>query len=409
MMHQRLRSRQALPTIWTRSFLFIFIINLVINMAQFMMNTLVPKLADALGASAVVIGVVSGMFAVTALAVRPVVGQATIRIRKNHLLAATLAVILLAFVLYSFANSIEMVMAARLLHGAGMGFLAPVMLALASDALPEQRMASGIGIFSLGQAVATALGPSIGLALLAAVGYQTTFLLGAAILAGAMVLGFRVKTTPRVRSNGRRFTWKSFIAPEAIVPAVVLFFLAGAYSGVNSFIVLYGESLGVVDIGLFFTAFAIFVLLSRPIAGALADRHGLSTVIIPGMIIFAGAFVLISRAQTLTQFMVAGAVSAFGYGVCQPALQTLAILSVDQSQRGVAGNTNYIGVDLGYLVMPMLAGMVVSGSLANGASLPESYSYMYLALLIPVALGLMIYIVFGRRTAIKARPEPVIQ
>ena len=409
MLHQRLRSRQALPTIWTRSFLFIFIINLVINMAQFMMNTLVPKLADALGASAIVIGVVSGMFAVTALAVRPVVGQATIRIRKNHLLAATLAVILLAFVLYSFANSIEMVMAARLLHGAGMGFLAPVMLALASDALPEQRMASGIGIFSLGQAVATALGPSIGLALLAAVGYQTTFLLGAAILAGAMVLGFRVKTTPRVRSNGGRFTWKSFIAPEAIVPAVVLFFLAGAYSGVNSFIVLYGESLGVVDIGLFFTAFAIFVLLSRPIAGALADRHGLSTVIIPGMIIFAGAFVLISQAQTLTQFMVAGAVSAFGYGVCQPALQTLAILSVDQSRRGVAGNTNYIGVDLGYLVMPMLAGMVVSGSLANGASLPESYSYMYLALLIPVVLGLMIYILFGRRTAIKARPEPVIE
>ena len=192
------------------------------------------------------------------------------------------------------------------------------------------------------------------------------------------------------------FSWRTFIAPEAIVPAVVIFFLSGAYSGVNAFVVLYGDSLNIAQIGLFFTSYAVCLVVSRPIAGRIADRYGLSTVIIPGMVIFGAAFAVLSYARSLTGFLVAGAISAFGYGVCQPAIQTLSLTSVDKSRRTVAGNTNYIGVDLGYLIMPVLAGWVVTTAGNSGASLANSYSLMYRVLMIPVAIGLVIYIIFGR-------------
>ncbi|WP_087508195.1 MFS transporter [Cellulomonas iranensis] len=386
-------------SIWTRGFVYVFAINLVINLAQFMMNTLVPKLAVELGASAVVVGVVAGMFAVTALSVRPVVGPATVRLRRNHLLAGTSAVIMLAFVVYSVADSVPVMMAGRLLHGAGMGFLAPVMLALASDNLPERRMASGIGIFSLGQAVATAIGPSVGLALQPLVGYRWTFLAGAVVLALASLLALRVPSDPPAPPSGRLFSWRAFVASEAAVPAVVLFFLAGAYAGVTSFVVLYGEALGVRDIGLFFTAYALCVLVSRPVAGRIADRFGLTTVILPGMAVFAASFVLLAHARTLGAFLVAGAVSAFGYGVCQPAIQTMSLMSVDKARRGVAGNTSYIGVDLGYLVMPVVAGAVVSAAGRHGADVAQSYSTMFLTLVVPVVLGMVVFLVRGRRRA----------
>jgi len=391
--------RAAPVTIWSRGFVHVLVINLAVSVAQLMVNTLVPKLAVVLGASAVVVGVVSGMFAVTALGVRPVVGPATARVRLNHLLAGTAGVMLLAFVTYAVADSIPVMMAGRLLHGAGMGFLAPVMLALASENLPERRMASGIGVFSLGQAAATAIGPAIGLALQPVIGYQGTFLVGAAVLGAALLAALRVPTHPPVGVAGRAFSWRAFVAVEAVVPAVVLFFLAGAYSGVNAFVVLYGEALGVTDIGLFFTAYAVFVLVSRPVAGRIADRHGLGTVIVPGMLVFAASFVLLARARTLTDFLVAGAVSAFGYGVCQPSVQTMALMSVDRTRRAVAGNTSYIGVDVGYLVMPVAAGSVVSVVGAQGADLATSYSVMYLALVVPVVLGMLVYVVHGRRAA----------
>ncbi len=392
----------ASDSIWSRGFVSVFVINLAINMAQFMMNTLVPKLAVVLGASSVMVGLVSGMFAVTALSVRPVVGPATMRLRKNHLLAGTVAVILLAFVLYSISDDVSVLIAARLLHGAGMGFLAPVTLALASENLPERRMASGIGIFSLGQAVATAAGPSVGLALLSVAGYRWTFLIGAGLMAGILVLALRVKTQPHEGTPRWQFSRSTFIAREALVPAIVMFFLAGAYSGVNSFIVLYGESLGITGIGLFFTAYAVCVLVSRPVAGRIGDRHGLSWVIIPGMAIFGVAFVAISNARTLTDFVIAGGISAFGYGICQPALQTLSLMSVDQPRRGVAGNTSYMGVDLGYLLMPVAAGWVVSLVERQGTGIADAYSVMYRVMVIPVLVGLVLFLVFGRKVARRA-------
>jgi MFS family permease len=393
------RSARDVPTIWSRGFVFVLVINLVINIAQYMMIALVPKFAESLGASSVTVGVVTGIFAVTALAVRPVVGPATFRFRKNILLGVTVVIILLAFVCYSFADSIPLLITGRLLHGIGMGFLAPIALVLASETLPESKMASGISVFSLGQAVAMAAGPSIGLALEQALNYRATFLISAGVMIVALAMSVGITSGPPLEKKGAGFSWNRLIATEALLPAAVIFLLAGAYSAVNSFIVLYGEALGVAEIGLFFTAYAISMLISRPIAGRVADRFGLSAVIIPGIVLFGAAFVMISCARTLPAFVIAGVISSLGYGVCQPAIQSLALLAVDKDRRGVAGSTNYMGVDLAYLVMPIAAGSVVSAVQSHGTAVTDAYSVMFLVMIIPVLLGLGVYVAFTRRKA----------
>lgn len=382
--------------IWTRQFVAIFAINFVLNMSQFMVNALVPKLADSLGATAAVVGVVTGLFAATSLMIRPFVGAATTRVRASHLLAATTAVLLLAYLCYAVAPSVEVIVAGRLLQGLGMGLLAPVTLAMASDALPEGRMASGIGIFSLGQAVGMAAGPAVGLYLLGLVGYGWTFVIGASAMAAVAVMALLLHSEKPVAHTDRPRGWRSFIAVEALIPAAVIFFFSGAYSVVHSFVILYGESVGVTSIGLFFTAYALALLVSRPLAGPFADRYGLAAVIVPGAVVFGVAFVLISSARSLSGFLIAGAVSAFGYGVCQPAVQALSLMSVDRGRRGIASNTSYLGVDLSFLVTPMIAGQLVSTFQAGGASASDAYSRMFLIMIIPIALGLMVFLAFGR-------------
>ncbi|SDN42146.1 Predicted arabinose efflux permease, MFS family [Actinomyces ruminicola] len=385
--------------IWSTGFTIIFVINVIINFAQYMMITLVPKFAESLGASAVVIGVVTGTFAITALAVRPLVGPATLRLRSQWLLAGTLLILMTAFILYSSASSVMGLFMARLLHGTGMGFLAPVTLSLASQALPAERMAQGIGVFSLGQAVATAVGPSTGLWLLGVVGYRGTFLTSGGLIVIAFLMTWALSPAPPpTRTGGTSFSWRSVIAPEAVVPAIVIFFLAGAYSGINAFIVLLGESVGVADIGMFFTAYALAIVISRPLAGRISDRHGLAVVIVPGMAVFGLAFVVVSQAHSLAMFLVAGVLSALGYGICQPAVQTWCLISVEPARRGIASNTNYIGVDLAYLVMPVVAGAIVSWLRDAGASVASSYQIMYLSLIVPVAIGMAVFLVYGRRS-----------
>lgn len=388
-------------TIWNPEFTSIFIINVIINMGQFMMNTLVPKYAEHLGATAAMVGMVSGMFAITSLSIRPVVGPATSYFRKNRLLAVTVGILIAAFICYGFADSIPIVIIGRLLHGVGMGFLAPITLALASNVLPDERMASGIGIFSLGQAFATAVGPTIGLALENAVGYNTTFFFGAVLMGVALVLSLQLKTEAPNRTQRFKVSLSNMIAPEVIIPAIIMFFLGGAYSCINSFVVIYGGVCGVDGIGLFFTAYAVFVLFSRPFSGKIADKYGVDKVVIPGMLIFALSFFIISFARSLPMFILAGAVSAFGYGICQPAIQTLCMTLVSKDRRGLAGNTNYIGVDIGYLTAPVLGGAIVTFLQQHGGTQLQGYAAMYRIMTIPVFIALIIFLACRKKLITK--------
>lgn len=379
-------------TIWTKAFLNVFILNISINFAQFMLNTLIPKYADALGANATVVGMVSSMFAITALAIRPIGGPAISYFKKNKLLALAVGFIMTAFVIYGFSSSVWMIIVGRLFHGMGMGLTAPICLALASDALPENKMASGIGVFSLAQAVSTAIGPYIGLTLAGVLGYNLSFFIGAAMMGLSLILCLRIDTKEPERTEPFRIKLNNIVASEVVTPAVLMFFLGGAYACLNAFIVLYGGLRGVEDIGLYFTAYAVCLLISRPFSGRIADKYGLDKTLIPGMVIFALSFILVSFADSLPMFLLSGAVSAFGYGIIQPSVQTLCMQVVPRERRGVAGNTNYIGVDLGFLLTPTLAGLLVTFVEKDTGSKLAGYVTMLRLLVIPVLIGLAIFI-----------------
>jgi MFS family permease len=188
-----------------------------------------------------------------------------------------------------------------------------------------------------------------------------------------------------------------------IIPAIIMLFLSGAYASINGFIVIYAGISNVSSIGLFFTVYAISVLLSRPFSGRIADKYGLDKMLIPGMLIFALSFIIISFSHSLPMFLLSGVISAFGYGICQPLMQTLSLRLVSNERRGVAGNTTYIGVDTGNLVTPVLAGTIVT-SVQNitGNSL-FGYEVMYRVMIIPVLIALVLFIL--KRKALHIKTE----
>lgn len=387
--------------IWTPFFIQIFTINALLNLGHFMMSTLLPQYAEQLGATPALVGTVSGAFAITALAVRPIVGPATSSFRNNRLFALAIGIILASFICYGMAENVTMLLVGRLLQGVGMGFLAPVSMAMVSQALPDSRLASGIGIFSLGQAMSTAIGPSVGLSLLRNYGFSGVFLFASLLVGCSFLLSLTIKSKqPEVKPKFR-ISLRDIFAMEVLVPTVMLFFLAGAQSCIQAFILIYGGVNGVEEIGLFFTSYALFLLVSRPVSGRVADKYGLDKVILPGILIFALSFVVLSYASTLPMYLLAGAISAFGFGICQPLIQALSLKLVPKERRGVASNTNYIGVDIGYLSMPIVAGMIVSFVQGDSATSAAGYEVMFRMMTIPIIVALLIFW-FNRKTMSKA-------
>jgi MFS family permease len=377
--------------IWTKAFLNIFIVSFVMSMGQFMMNTLVPKYAYQLGNTAAVAGTVAGMFAVSALVIRPFSGPAVDYFKKNRLMTIAIAMITLAFLFYGFSHSITMLIIARLIHGVGMGFVGPLSLALVSNTLPNSKMASGMGVFSLGSAIASAVGPTFGLKLASTVGYNNTFYICAMLMAVCLGLSFMIKGETLERPEKFRIKLNQIVAPEVLLPTLVLMLMMLAYSGINAFMAIYGGLCGVADIGLFFTASAVCLLIVRPLGGRIADRYGLDKTVIPGAIIFIGALTIISFGRTLPMFLLSGAVSAIGFGICQPILQTINMQLVPKQRRGAAGNTNFLGIDLGFLIGPNLAGAIIAAVQSSTGNEVQGISVMYRVMILPVIAAIVLF------------------
>lgn len=377
-------------SIWTKSFIILFVLNFLMAMSQFMMNTLVPKYAYYLGCEASVVGLVTSTFAVTALAIRPIAGPAMDYFKKSRLLTLAYGTITLAIFICGFAQDITMLVVARLIHGLGVSFAAPLNLALASNYLPNRKMASGLGIFYLGSVIATAVGPAAGLAFADVIGYNAIFFICAGLMLLCFLLSLLLKNQESNRKAHFSIKIRQIIATEVIRPTLVLLFLSLAYSS-SYFIAIYGAALGVKGIGLYFTASAACMVVVRPVAGRIADKCGVGRTVIPGLMIFGCSLVLLSFCRSLPMFLAAGALTALGYGFSQPIIQTLNMLLVSKERRGAAGNTNYMGIDLGILVGPTIAGLIVSTIKSHTGDEILGFSVMYRVMVIPVAIAITIY------------------
>ena len=378
------------PTkIWNAMFINIVIVNITMSFGQFMMNTLIPKFADSLGATATVVGLVTSVFTITALAAKSVSGPAIDSLPKKKILFGATLIIILAFIIYSLAHSVATIIVARLIHGIGLAFTASTCLAIACDALPRDKMAQGIGYFSLGQAIASAVGPAVGLSLATRFGYNKMFAIGAGVMALSAILAITMKT-PIVHIHKKfKISLENMFAKEAVIPATLQLFLAMSYASIGSFLVLYAQNeRGVENIGLWFTVNALCMLVTRPAIGKLADKYGIHKVLLPAIIMFALSLFVISISDNIYLFALSAAVNACGYGTIVPTNQALCMKCVTPERRGVGGNTNYIGMDLGFMTGPVLAGIFVSNF---------GYSNMYRMMMAPVAVACVLFIFFYPR------------
>ena len=400
--------------IWTKAFTNIFIVNFVMSMGQFMMVTLVPKYTYELGGTPTVVGMVTGIFAVTALGIRPFAGPAIDYFKKNRLLSIAIAIMTLSFVFYGFAQNITMLIIARLIHGLGMGVSAPLSLALVSNTLPNGKIASGLGLFSLGGAISTAVGPTVGLKLADAIGYNQTFFICTGLMFLCFMLTLTLKADIPVRPEHFKISLKQVIAPEALLPTGVLFLQILSYSCINSFIAIFGGLNNVTEIGLFFTANAICLIFLRPLSGKIADKYGVDKTVVPGFLIFIVALLFISFSRSLPMFIVAGVLTAFGFGISEPIVQTMNMQLVPKERRGAASNTNFMGIDIAMLIGPTLAGFIITQVQNTTGNQLTGFSVMYKVMIIPTVIALILFIanrkkLLGRIKAVRQAEDGILQ
>ena len=385
------------PSIWSRTFAVLFIVNLFQQVGQALTNTLVPLYAYSLGANAAVVGFSVGAFACTALLVRPFASPGFDSFSKKWFFFASLIVLTVASVLYGFATTVPAVIGVRLLHGVAMGCSGPLALALVTEVLPHDRMASGVSTFTLTSAFSMAVGPASGIALADIVGYRWTFIAAGIAIGISTLLVLTIKEPQGRTRPPYKLALSRCFAKEAVPPALLTCIFTSANASIMSFVVIYGGLRDVGQVGLFFTVNAIGLLVFRPFFGRLADRIGAARVIIPALVVYACVYLILSQATQLWMFLLAAIVSSCSYGVCTPLFQALAMSSVPRSRSGAASSTNFTGLDLSQLIGPAGAGAIAEHFRSTTGSEVMGYSRMYLVLMFVVLAGLAFFCCIRKR------------
>jgi MFS family permease len=384
-------SAHALPTrILNTGFVKIFIINMLGQYAIYTMNTLSGPFADFLGAAPTVVGIVSSLFGLTAMAFKLISAPTIDAVNRKRVLIFALSLVLVSCVFYAFAHSITELIVSRLLAGVALAFLPTVCFVLASATLPAAQMGKGIGYYAIGTVVTQAVAPVVGLQLVATVGYNATFGITAGLIAATIAFTALINLDDPTPTRPFSFRPDSIFARAVIVPAIILLVEAMVWSQVNTFLVLFGVTRGVPaqQLGLFFTVLAVTLVVSRPFIGHLADPYGSSKILLSSMCFLSLSFLVISWSHSLPMFLLGALVSAFGYAGCQPAIMAVCLRRVPAERRGAASCTAYMGQDLGNLIGGVLGGSIVQGL---------GYAMMWRFMLVPLAAAAVVVIVYRRQ------------
>lgn len=364
----------------TRSFLFLCGIGLCCMLSYNLIRMPVLALfAESLGAGPEAIGLVVAASTLTGVVLKLPSGTLSDIFGRRALLRMGLFAFGLPPFAYLFVSDLEVLTGLRFFHGLATALFGPTALATVAELFPGRRGAA-LGWYTGATQAGALLGPVLGGWLVFYAGFPLTFVAGGVIgcLGLLAFLSLSLDSAPPLASGkGLAMVLAELKAGLGVVArnrAVLVTSLTDAAKMIASgalmaFLPIYGLSVGLNpgEVGLLFGIQGVTSFLSKPVMGRVSDRVGRRPLILLGLLLCAGTFVLIPYAKSVGLLLVLAA--GFGYGeavVSSSAAALVADLS-DLKTLGAGMGLQGTIMDFGHACGPLLAGVLIASLSYPGA------------------------------------------
>jgi MFS family permease len=384
------------PTrIWSADFLRVCLANFGNFGSFYLLLAVLPLYVLAVGGEESQVGLIMGVFALSALGARPVLGTLIDRQGRKPVMFVSLAGMLLASGLYLFAFNPLLLFVVRLLHGVAFAGVSTAAGAYVSEIIPPNRRAESMGYYGMFQNIALAIGPGIGLAVAPLAGFQAVFVVSAIIAAGGLVMALTLRETQR--SPGGPPVPMRLFNRAALRPSLVQLLFAFTYAAQLSFLPVYAVARDLGNAGWYFFLYAVVLVVSRGPAGIVADRLGRGWTIIPGLLLASVSMLTLALATNIVLLLVTAVLFALAMAMVTPAINAMVVDVTAPSERGSALATFTSAMDLG-----IGAGSLLWGIVAQAFGLSALYQVATVAPL----LGLLAYLLVVRNRTRPWTPAP---
>jgi MFS family permease len=374
--------------LWTRPFIQMTVVTLFLFTAFYLLIPTLPLLIINLGGSESQVGLATGVFTLSAVIFRPIIGGLLDQYGRRPFILWGLLLFVLSMYLYDWIGGFVILILLRILHGLSWALSTTAVGTSITDVIPSNRRGEGMGWFGMATTVAMAIGPLLGIWIMQKQSFHGLFLFATGLSAAALLLAFVSKIPFQPKAASKRM---EIFEKSALPVMATTFFLAFVYGGITTFVPLFAESIKV-NPGTFFLVYALTLTLTRPVAGKISDRHGAVFVIVPALVVTTSALLVLSVSHGLIGVIVSAVLYGIGFGSAQPALQATNLQLVHPDRRGVATASFMTSFDLGIGLGAIILGWV---------SQYTGYQVLFTACAVSVVISLVLFTVFVRRLLLK--------
>jgi len=305
------------------------------------------------------IGVLLGIFGVSSLISRFLVGGVLRKVSEKHVMMCGAMLFALTFSAFIVFRSFWPFLTVRLFQGIAFASLDTAVMAYIIRLIPLQYRTRAISYILLAPSLATAIAASFGMFLFTRYGAIVLFLTCTGLSLCTFLFSWKWKGK-QVQEAGTvaPATGSSVFEPKVIAPAITNFLQWFIWGAVVAFFPLYALQCGVMNPGIFFSANAAMIIIARGFSGMVLGAYDKEKIILTFLSTAVLALVLLSFSKSLPMFLFVGVLWGLGIAFFLPACMAYA-LEYAGSSNGTTVGTYQSSMDLGLALGPVIMGIVV--------------------------------------------------
>lgn len=328
----------------------------------------------------------------------PFTGAIADRIGKRRVLLICSAAIAVFSALYAVVPSYQLMLVLVIPHGVFWSGLLSASGAYVTDLVPPARRAEGLSYWGFASILAVSAAPALGLWVYEHGGWTALSAEVTALNIIMAAIAYRLPADrPRVAGPARRRG--NLIEWRVLALGFTLFLYSFSYGGITSFAALHAEQRGVTPKALYFTAFAVAVIFTRPFIARYADRAGHRRVIIPCLVMIVVGVSTLAFASTRSGLVISALIFGTGFGSAYPVFVAQLMRHVEDGRRGATFGALIAAFDMG-----IGTGSIAMGWIGEHYGLANAFGVGAVL----AALSIPYYLMMGRSRWITSGSAPQV-
>lgn len=297
-----------------------------------------------LGGSTFASGLFLGFLTYSSAFSAPITGAFTDRAGHRRILITSSIALSIFSLAYAVITRIPILLGLVLIHGVFWSGLLSASAAYMTSFLPEHRRAEGIGYWGLSSVAAIAVAPSVGFWVYRS-GWLWLCVVGAALNVTMAIIAWRLPEDAHGATPAR--PKRGVLEWRVLVVSLTLFLYSYGYGGITSFTAMYAVANGVSPKGIYLTALALVILVTRPLAGRLGDRWGYKRVFVPCLALISIGLACLAAGGTRGWMVTSAVIFGIGFGTAYPVYVGYVMQGVGADRRGAAFGAILAAFDTG--------------------------------------------------------------